>query len=47
MKTEKEIQKVLEETNHKKLEKIFNIQIRNGQSIQGLRVALRWVLNGN
>jgi len=43
MRTVEEIQKIIE-SPYKIVEKELGIQIRNGQSIEGVRKALEWVM---
>lgn len=44
MKSSKEIKELLGTSTYKEIEEKLGIKIRNGQTIAGIRTALRWVL---
>ena len=45
MKTKKEIEDILFNSTYKDVEKALDIKIRNGQAMEGIRKALKWVIN--
>jgi len=45
MKNKEEIEKMIKNTCYKDLENHLDIKIRNGQTVQGIKKALNWVLN--
>jgi len=45
MRSKLEIKKMLENKSQKKYERELGIKIRNGQTTQGIRHALKWVLD--
>jgi hypothetical protein len=47
MKSKREIIKLYNQKCYKKIEEALEIKIRNGQTIEGVRKALKWVLNGD
>ena len=44
MKKRIDIISLVAETNYKKIEETLGIKIRNGQTVQGIRAALNWIL---
>ena len=43
MRTEEEIER-LHDSTYKEMESMLGMKIRNGQAVEGIRKALRWVL---